>query len=125
MSVRQASKSPRAAANSENLRTLLAALHHVYMTNSAMTLPQLLIAIEVLCAEVEGEPHTLVSLVKKLDMPFSTASRIVWSLTAESDADIGVVKYVPHPTDRRKKLLVSSSTRLLNSVSKAMDRALS
>jgi hypothetical protein len=61
--------------------------------------------LEVRKAEREGVPHTLASIVRKLRMPFSTASRVVWSLTAEG-GDIGVIRYQSHPTDRRKKLLV-------------------
>ena len=74
-------------------------------------------------AERDGEPHTLVSLVRKLDMPFSTASRVVWSLT-EGGGDVGIVKYVPHPTDRRKKLLGIASGSFERGFPKAMSKAL-
>lgn len=74
-------------------------------------------------AERDGEPHTLVSLVKKLDMPFSTASRVVWSLT-DGGGDVGLVKYVPHPTDRRKKLLSIASNSFEKSFPRAMKKAL-
>ena len=124
MSVRKGAKPSNTRSNDPQLRALLAALAHIYATNSAMTLPQVLIALEVLCAEQRGEPHTLVSLVQKLEMPFSTASRIVWSLTAEGGEGIDLVKYMPHPSDRRKKLLVTSSSRFFNSVSRVMDRSL-
>ena len=84
---------------------ILAALEAVYECFPHITLPQYLIALEVRKAEREGAPHTLASIVRKLKMPFSTASRVVWSLTAEG-GDIGIIRYQSHPTDRRKKLLV-------------------
>src|SRR5689334_6276542 len=84
---------------------ILAALEAVYECFPHITLPQYLITLEVRKAERDGNPHTLASIVKKLKMPFSTASRVVWSLTEEG-GDIGIIKYLSHPTDRRKKLLV-------------------
>ena len=104
-------------------RALLAVLGDIYQKTPHLTLPQFLVALEVMLAERTGEPHTLVSLVNKLDMPFSTASRVVWSLTREG-GDIGAVKYVPHPVDRRKKLLAMDSKRFDRAVPKAMTRAM-
>ena len=102
---------------------MLAALENIYQNSPHFTLPQFLVALEILMAERDGEPHTLVSLVKKLDMPFSTASRVVWSLT-DGGGDVGIVKYVPHPTDRRKKLLSIASSAFERSFPKAMRKAL-
>jgi DNA-binding MarR family transcriptional regulator len=104
-------------------RAMLAALEAVYESAPHMTLPQFLVALEVMAAERDGKPHTLVSLVNKLDMPFSTASRVVWSLT-EGGGDLALVKYVPHPTDRRKKLLASASRGMSRSLVKVMRRAM-
>ena len=104
-------------------RVLLAALEHIYQSTPHLTLPQFLVALEVMIAERDGNPHTLVSLVKKLDMPFSTASRVVWSLTEEG-GDVGVVKYIAHPSDRRKKILALDSKGFDRAVPKAMTRAL-
>ena len=89
-------------------RAMLAALECIYENFPHITLAQYLVALEILVAESDGKPHTLVSLVKKLNMPFSTASRVVWSLTAEG-GNVGIVKYEPHPTDRRMKYLVTDS----------------
>ncbi len=100
-------------------RALLAALDWIYKNAPHFTLPQFLVALEIMTAERDDEPHTLVSLVKKLDMPFSTASRVVWSLTA-GGGDVGIVKYAPHPTDRRKKLLAIESSAFNRGFSKAM-----
>jgi DNA-binding MarR family transcriptional regulator len=86
-------------------KALLAALEVLYGDFPHLTLAQYLVSLEVLVAEAEGSPHTLVSLVKKLNMPYSTASRVVWSLTSEG-GEVGVLMYERHPTDRRKKYLV-------------------
>jgi hypothetical protein len=104
-------------------RALLAALTCVYENSPHVTLPQFLVALEVLVAERDGHPHTLVSLVKKLNMPFSTASRVVWSLTKEG-GDIGIVQYEQHPTDRRKKYLVMDPDNLNRDMPRAMTQAM-
>jgi DNA-binding MarR family transcriptional regulator len=102
---------------------ILAALECVYECFPHITLPQYLIALEVRKAERDGVPHTLASLVKKLKMPFSTASRVVWSLTEEG-GEIGVIRYQSHPTDRRKKQLVVNTRNLPNEVPVAVTRAM-
>jgi DNA-binding MarR family transcriptional regulator len=102
---------------------ILAALECMYECFPHITLPQYLIALEVRKAERDGEPHTLASLVKKLKMPFSTASRVVWSLTEEG-GDIGVIRYQSHPTDRRKKQLVINQKNLPPQVPAAVARAM-
>ena len=102
---------------------ILAALECVYECFPHITLPQYLIALEVRKAERDGEPHTLASLVKKPKMPFSTASRVVWSLTEEG-GNIGVISYKSHPTDRRKKQLVTNHKNLPNQVPVAVTQAM-
>src|ERR1044072_229117 len=102
---------------------ILAALEAVYECFPHITLPQYLITLEVRKAERDGNPHTLASIVKKLKMPFSTASRVVWSLTEEG-GDIGVIRYQSHPTDRRKKQLVINHKNLQNEVPIAVTRAM-
>ncbi|HLF09581.1 MAG TPA: hypothetical protein VJA26_00060 [Gammaproteobacteria bacterium] len=108
----------------EGLRlAILAALECLYECFPHITLPQYLIALEVRRAETVGTPHTLASLVKKLNMPFSTASRVVWSLTEEG-GEIGVIRYQSHPTDRRKKHLVINSKNLPREIPAAVMRAM-
>lgn len=102
---------------------ILAALESVYECFPHITLPQYLITLEVRKAERDGTPHTLASLVKKLKMPFSTASRVVWSLTEEG-GDIGVIRYMSHPTDRRKKQLVCNSRNIPKEIPLAVMRAM-
>ena len=84
---------------------LLAAVTCIYESAPQTTLPQLLVTLAIITAERDGRPHTLATLVEQLKMPYSTASRVVWSLTEEG-GDLGIVRYAPHPTDRRKKYLV-------------------
>ena len=102
---------------------ILAALEAVYECFPHITLPQYLITLEVRKAERDGAPHTLASIVKKLRMPFSTASRVVWSLTEEG-GDIGIIRYLNHPTDRRKKLLVINERNEPNEIPRAISRAM-
>lgn len=117
-------ESAESSFDDEGIRlALLAALEAVYESFPHITLPQYLIALEVRKAERDGAPHTLASIVKKLKMPFSTASRVVWSLTEEG-GDIGIIRYMSHPTDRRKKLLVINQRNEPNEVPKAILRAM-
>ena len=102
---------------------LLAALTSVYEKFPHVTLPQFLVALEVMVAERDGEPHTLATLVEKLNMPFSTASRVVWSLTQEG-GEIGVIKYKKHATDRRKKLLIMDRGGINPSMPRTVMRAM-
>ena len=102
---------------------ILAALEAIYECFPHITLPQYLITLEVRKAERDGAPHTLASIVKKLRMPFSTASRVVWSLTEEG-GDIGIIRYLSHPTDRRKKLLVINERNEPNEIPRAITRAM-
>lgn len=102
---------------------MLAALEAVYESFPQITLPQYIIALEVRKAERDGVPHTLASLVKKFNMPFSTVSRVVWSLTGDG-GEIGVVRYRAHPIDRRKKLLIIGSDEVLMQMSNAATRVM-
>jgi DNA-binding MarR family transcriptional regulator len=126
---RRGSRNPRAeipaeSFDDEGIRlAILAALESVYECFPHITLPQYLITLEVRKAERDGNPHTLASIVKKLKMPFSTASRVVWSLTEEG-GDIGIIKYLNHPTDRRKKLLVIDERKEPLEVTRAITRAM-
>jgi DNA-binding MarR family transcriptional regulator len=102
---------------------ILAALDALFSLFPHITLAQYLISLEVRKAERDGFPHTLASIVKKLKLPFSTTSRVVWSLTEEG-GDIGLIRYLPHPSDRRKKLLVINERNEPNEVSRAISRAM-
>jgi hypothetical protein len=121
---RAAKKTESPVFDDEGVRqAILAALEAVYECFPHITLPQYLITLEVRKAELDGQPHTLASLVKKLQMPFSTASRVVWSLTEEG-GDVGVIRYLSHPTDRRKKQLVINEKNLPDELPAAVTRAM-
>jgi DNA-binding MarR family transcriptional regulator len=126
---RRGSRAPRAEIPAESFddegvrRAILAALEAVHDCFPRITLPQYLITLEVRKAERDGNPHTLASIVKKLKIPFSTASRVVWSLTEEG-GDVGIIKYLNHPTDRRKKLLVIDERNEPSEVARAIARAM-
>jgi hypothetical protein len=104
-------------------QALLAALTVLYTKCPHVTLPQLLVGLEILIAERNGDPHTLVSLVRKLGMPFSTASRVVWSLTRDG-GDLGIIKYERHPNDRRKKYLIMDPDNIQRDMPRAITRAM-
>jgi hypothetical protein len=104
-------------------QALLAALTVLYAKAPHVTLPQLLVGLEILIAERNGNPHTLVSLVRKLGMPFSTASRVVWSLTRDG-GDLGIIKYERHPKDRRKKYLIMEPDNIPRDMPRAITRAM-
>lgn len=122
-SSKSAGESPQPFDDEGVRMAILAALECMYECFPHITLPQYLIALEVRKAERDGTPHTLASLVKKLKMPFSTASRVVWSLTEEG-GNIGVIRYQSHPTDRRKKQLVINPKNLPAEVPQAVTRAM-
>ena len=81
---------------------LLADIAAVQARFPALTLPQYRILLEVLQAERRGEFHTVVSLSRRVGLPMSSASRMVWQLTKEG-GDVGLLRYESHPSDRRRK----------------------
>ena len=66
------------------------------------TLAEVLVALEVIDAAIDGKPHSMKSLSQKLDIPYTSVSRIVFSLTSEA-APGGILKLVPDTKDRRRK----------------------
>jgi DNA-binding MarR family transcriptional regulator len=52
------------------------------------------------CAAASSQEMTLAQIVRLIGMPFSSASRVAYSLLER-----GVLTYTPHPTDRRKKFV--------------------
>ena len=104
---------------------LLALLHSVHDVHPKWTLTHCVLAMEAVDAAESGEPHTVISLAKTLDIPYSTASHVIWSLTHESGGP-GVLMYQAHPTDRRKKHIVGnprdkSLSRMTTAVSSMRD----
>jgi len=66
------------------------------------TLAEVLVAMEVIDAAIDGKPHSMKSLSQKLGIPYTSVSRIVFSLTSEA-APGGILKLVPDTKDRRRK----------------------
>lgn len=66
------------------------------------TLAEVLVALEVIDAAIDGNPHSMKSLSQKLNIPYTSVSRIVFSLTSEA-APGGILKLVPDTKDRRRK----------------------
>jgi hypothetical protein len=78
---------------------LLAAIHK---TGRHGTIAEVLIALEVIDSNLDGRPHSMKSLSSKLGIPYTSVSRIVYSLTSEAQPG-GVLKLVPDSKDRRRK----------------------
>lgn len=80
----------------------LAASVALLRTNGFETLTE----AAIFCAALAGD-QTMASIVKALKLPFSTVSRVAYSLEQR-----GLLSYAPHPTDRRKKIVRANVERL-------------
>jgi hypothetical protein len=78
---------------------LLAAM---YKSGRHGTIPEALIALEVVDSYTEGRPHTMRSLSTKLGIPYTSVSRIVYSLTSEAQPN-GLLRLASDTRDRRRK----------------------
>jgi hypothetical protein len=83
-------------------KAMIAVLQGVHDSGRHGTIAEVLVAMEVIDALLEGEPHSMKSLADKLDIPYTSVSRIVFSLTSESEPG-GILKLVPDTKDRRRK----------------------
>lgn len=83
-------------------KTIIAFLKALHGSGRQGSLSEVLIALEVIDAQLAGSPHTLRSLAAKLDIPYTSVSRIVYSLTREASAD-GILNLVQDTADRRRK----------------------
>lgn len=83
-------------------KAVIALLTHLHKSGRHGTLAEVLVALEVIDAHLDGHPHTMKSLSEKLDIPYTSVSRIVFSLTSEA-APGGVLKLVADTKDRRRK----------------------
>jgi DNA-binding MarR family transcriptional regulator len=80
----------------------IALLTAIYKTGRHSTMAEVLIALEVIDSNLDGRPHSMKSLSSKLGIPYTSVSRIVYSLTAEAQPG-GVLRLVPDSKDRRRK----------------------
>lgn len=83
-------------------KAFIALLGEIHRKGRHHTIADLLIAYEVIDSYLEGRPHSMKSLAEKLDIPYTSVSRIVYSLTSDA-APGGVLKLVPDGRDRRRK----------------------
>lgn len=74
----------------------------IYKTGRHGTIAEVLIALEVIDSNMDGRPHSMKSLSSKLGIPYTSVSRIVYSLTSEAQPG-GILKLVPDSKDRRRK----------------------
>lgn len=86
-------------------RATIATLASAYKTGRFRTLADILIAMEVIDADLEGQPHSMRSLSEKLDIPYTSVSRIVFGLTAEAGEGVGILTLNSHSEDRRRKVI--------------------
>jgi hypothetical protein len=75
-------------------KAAIALLTAIHKTGRHGTMAEVLIALEVIDSNLEGKPHSMKSLSSKLGIPYTSVSRIVYSLTAEAQPG-GVLKLVP------------------------------
>jgi DNA-binding MarR family transcriptional regulator len=83
-------------------KAAIAMLTAIYKTGRHGTLAEVLIALEVIDSNLDGRPHSMKSLSSKLGIPYTSVSRIVYSLTSEAQPG-GVLKLVADSKDRRRK----------------------
>ncbi len=83
-------------------KAAIALLTAMYKTGRHGTIAEVLIALEVIDSNLDGRPHSMKSLSSKLGIPYTSVSRIVYSLTSEAQPG-GILKLVPDTKDRRRK----------------------
>lgn len=83
-------------------KAVIAFLLEVHKEGRMSTLAEVLVALEAVDSHLEGSPHSLKSLSEKLEIPYTSVSRIVFSLTSEAEPG-GLLRLVPDKADRRRK----------------------
>jgi len=78
---------------------LLLALHN---KGRHGTIAEVLVALEVIDSHLDGRPHSMKSLADKLNIPYTSVSRIVYSLSSDATPG-GILKLIPDTKDRRRK----------------------
>jgi hypothetical protein len=86
-------------------KAAIAMLSSAYQTERFRTLADILVAMEVIDADLDGQPHSMRTLSEKLDGPYPSVSRIVFGLTAEGGEGPGILTLTTHPADRRRKVI--------------------
>lgn len=83
-------------------KAVIALLTEIHRKGRHHTIADVLITLEVIDSYIEGQPHSMKSLADKLDIPYTSVSRIVYSLTSEA-APGGILRLVSDTRDRRRK----------------------
>jgi DNA-binding MarR family transcriptional regulator len=83
-------------------KALIALLLAIHKQGRHHTVADVLVAYEIIDSHLEGRPHSMKSLAEKLEIPYTSVSRIIYSLTSEA-APGGVLRLVPDTHDRRRK----------------------
>ena len=83
-------------------KAAIAFLTAIYKTGRYRTVAEVLIALEVIDSNLDGRPLSMKSLSSKLGIPYTSVSRIVYSLTSEAQPG-GVLRLIPDTKDRRRK----------------------
>jgi DNA-binding MarR family transcriptional regulator len=106
-------------------KAAIAFLSALYKTGRHTTIAEVLIALEVIDSNLDGRPHSMKSLSTKLGIPYTSVSRIVYSLTSEAQPG-GVLKLVPDGKDRRRKHieLDPDALRRSGSQTRALEKAM-
>jgi len=86
-------------------KATIATLTSAYGSGRFRTLADILIAMEVIDAELDGNPHSMRTLSEKLNIPYTSVSRIVFGLTAEGGEGPGILTLKSHDEDRRRKII--------------------
>jgi len=86
-------------------KATIATLTSAYDSGRFRTLADILIAMEVIDAELEGNPHSMRTLSEKLNIPYTSVSRIVYGLTADGGEGPGILTLKSHDGDRRRKVI--------------------
>jgi DNA-binding MarR family transcriptional regulator len=106
-------------------KAAIALLTAIYKTGRHGTMAEVLIALEVIDSNLEGRPHSMKSLSSKLGIPYTSVSRIVYSLTTEAQPG-GVLRLVPDSKDRRRKHieLDTDALKRMSSHVRALEKAM-
>ena len=86
-------------------KATIGTLASAYNSGRFRTVADILIAMEVIDADLEGHPHSMRSLSEKLNIPYTSVSRIVFGLTAEGGEGPGILTLSSHDEDRRRKVI--------------------
>jgi DNA-binding MarR family transcriptional regulator len=86
-------------------KAIIATLESLYKSGRFNTIADILIAMEVIDAQLDGQPHSMRSLSDKFGVSYSSISRIVFGLTAEGSEGPGILTLRSHGEDRRRKVI--------------------